>query len=97
MDRKGLLIGKKLKITGYLTEFTDPYLNDEDLKDLIINNISDNKVKKKKIKSKKAVSPRKQILHKKSTKKGREEPDFKISNIKSYYPPSKGAKLSCNR
>lgn len=95
LDRKGLLIlGKKVKAPGYLTEFTDPYIDDENLKKLVIDNISDNKVKKK-IKSKKASSPKKHIQHKRSAKKGRETPevDFKITNIKSYYPLPDGAKL----
>ena len=53
LDRKGLLIlGRKVKAPGYLTEFTEPYIDDDDLKRLVIDNISDNKVKKK-IKSKK--------------------------------------------
>ena len=69
LDRKGLLIlGKKVKAPGYLTEFTEPNRDDEDLKKLIIDNISDNKVKKK-IKSKRASSPKKHIQNKRSAKK----------------------------
>ena len=30
LDRKGLLIlGKKVKVPGYLTEFTEPYIDDK--------------------------------------------------------------------
>ena len=59
LDRGGLIIlGKKVKAPGYLKEFNNPEILDEELKQLIISNISDNKVKKK-IKSKKASSPKK--------------------------------------
>ena len=48
LDRKGLIIlGKKVKAKGYLNEFNSPEITDEDLRNLVIENISDNKVKKK--------------------------------------------------
>ena len=94
LDREGLVIlGKKVKAPGYLTGFSDPEVSEEELRELVISNLSDNKVKKK-IRSKKSVSPRKQVHHKKSAKR-REEPsvDFKITNNKSYYSLPDGAKL----
>ncbi len=95
LDRKGLvIIGRKVKAPGYLNNFEDPEVDEETLRKLVIDNISDNKVKKR-IKSKKSTSPKKRITGKKSAKRTHEtfEDDFKLSNIKSYYPLPEGAKL----
>ena len=95
LDRKGLIIlGKKVKAKGYLNEFNSPEITDEDLRNLVIENISDKKIKKK-IKSKKSTSQKKKVCNRKSFKKGRDIPeiDFKILNNKSYYSIPDGAKL----
>tara|TARA_B100000795_G_scaffold239348_1_gene200957 strand:+ start:2065 stop:3366 length:1302 start_codon:yes stop_codon:yes gene_type:complete len=95
LDRKRLIIlGKKVKAPGYITEFTTPEITNEELRNLVIENITDNKVIKK-IKSKKSTSQKKKLCHKRSAKKGRTIPevDFKITSNKSYYPLPEGAKL----
>lgn len=95
LDRKGLIIlGKKVKAAGYMSEFTIPEITEDDLRKLVINNISDNKVNKK-IKSKKSTSQKKTIRHNKSNKAIRENSNinFKVTTNKSYYPLPEGAKL----
>ena len=94
LDRKGLIIiGRKVKAPGYLNDFSDPFVDEDKLKKLVIDNISDNSVKKK-IRSKKSASPKKKVHNKKSAKRNNEpEEDFKLTNTKSYYSLPDGAKL----
>lgn len=94
LDRKGLIIiGRKVKAPGYLNDFNEPFVDEEGLRKLVIDNISDNSVKKK-IRSKKSCSPKKKVNNKKSAKRSHEpEEDFKLTNNKSYYPLPEGAKL----
>ena len=69
LDRKGLIIiGRKVKAPGYLNDFSDPFVDEDKLRKLVVDNISDNSVKKK-IRSKKSASPKKKVHNKKSAKR----------------------------